>query len=113
MNLLWYFKQQGLSLKASTICRYPTAASEFSIASNVMNPYLDVTYKRVFQMKLNVGNLSHTEESLLQKETIEFIYNKRLKLLAQNPRYIYSTLADWLILEQESSFRCKKWAQDR
>ena len=47
------------------------------------------------------------------KEMVEYIISKGKSMSKGNPDNLYSAMADWLILGEQTGFRRNEWAQDR
>ena len=82
-----------------------------------MNPCLDIRGKKSKYIKDIINEVKRWESipdrrELVTKDIIEYIYNKGMKLKKSNRDNLYIALADWLILDQQSGFRRKEWAQD-
>jgi hypothetical protein len=107
-----------MTLKAGTILRYLQAAAELSIPANMMNPCLDITGKQSKYIRDIINEVKRWESvpdrrEPVTKDMIEYIFNKGISLKKSNKDNIYTSLADWLIIGQQSGFRRKEWAQDR
>ena len=102
-----------MTLKAGTILRYLQAAAELSIPANIMNPCLDITGKQSKYIRDIINEVKRWESvpdrrEPVTKDMIEYIFNKGISLKKSNKDNIYTSLADWLIIGQQSGFRRKE-----
>ena len=106
------------TIRSGTILRYLSAAAELSVPANMMNPCLNIMGKQSSYINDIIHELRRWESipdrrEPVTKEIIEYVIEKGTRLNKSNPDNIYSALADWLILGQQTGFRRKEWAQDR
>ena len=91
------------TIKSGTIKRYLTAASEFSVPAQMVNPCLNIMGKQCVYIK-DILNESRRWESIpdrrepLTKDMVQYVINKGKTLAKANPDNIYSALGDWFIL---------------
>ena len=105
------------TIRSGTILRYLSAAAELSVPANMMNPCLNIMGKQSSYINDIIHELRRWKSipdrrEPVTKEMIEYVIEKGTRLNKSNPDNIYSALADWLILGQQTGFRRKEWAQD-
>ena len=109
------------TIKSSTIKRYLDAAAELSTHAQMINPCLDIMGNQSVYITNILKELKRWEsmpnrKEPVTKQMIEYIIKKGQTCITKILTiyiYIYTALADWLIVGQQAGFRRKEWAQDR
>ena len=106
------------TIASGTIKRYLSAAAELSRPANMLNPCLDIMRNRSRYINDILKELKRWESvpnrrEPVTKEMVEYIISKGKSLSEENHDNIYSVMADWLVLHEQTGCRRNEWAQDR